>query len=862
MDSFGVTHRNLTLTSLDGVGTYVLLVDSGSRPVSLENALHELLQLYSGKILLNAPNGYTYLSFARPSQALQASVQLVARMKSRVVAGVVMCETGPGAASAEDVEHRLGATVSNAESGQVVITLSTYELARAALDADFTFDELGNYQLGLEGGFERLLLVQHPSLPKRERPVDAHRGLFRTSTFVGRDREIAALRRQIDLSRCVTILGPPGIGKTALIQRFIPEIESDFVDGTHYIDLAPVARESMLLPTINRLLGVAKLPGEENLNALVAYFREKRVLLVFDSCEHLVVPVRRVVDTLLSECPNMAIVTGTQTSIKAEGEDRFMLGGLDVPSPAEDWRSIREYESVALFLDRAQLANHSFTFDESVAVSVANLCRRLDGIPLAIELAATKTSILNPKQILDRLDHRFILLQDKRRDSNDRHHTLRATIDWSYGLLEPHDKALLRRLSVFAGAFSLEQAEQVCAFDDVLRKSQVFSAFERLFDSSFLNVSSVQTVDKRFYLSETMRLYAAAKLKEVKEDKQLIRRHREWCAEFAETANTALLGQDQLAWIERMDASYEDIRMVIEAGLNKGGDAEFSVRTIIACHRFFFIRNYLSEGLRLVEKAIANNECGKSSQFHRIVNLAGALSSYLGDSDRARRYAIQSYSLARQRNDLEGTGSALVSLAINAQESGYLRRCRRYNLRAIAAFRALKRYQKLFVTLTNMIGVEADLGEFETAHAHLDEAFTFQDEVNDSSAMAYLHQNAAHLYLVEGLPYRTISFTLECLPTFERLRNHAAVATSWRTVAHAAEQLGRFESAALFLGAARKQGASVESQLRSYDVESLDDLSQRLIGQIGEQIFRSQVLIGSLMSIAQLTQELDRIRLM
>ncbi len=838
----------------------MLVVESESRPASMEAALEETLKLHRGKVIRTASNGYTYLSFSRPSHALQASVKLFARLKTGIVASIITCELDPIESDSDEIVERLKSAVSNAESGQIVITLATYELARRTLDADFSFDELGNYQLGLEGGFEKLLLVQHPLIPKRERPIESHKGLFRTSTFIGRDREVTALRRQIDLSRCVAIVGPPGIGKTSLIHRLLPEIETDFVDGTQYIDLGPVARESMLLPTINRLLGVAKLPGEDNIDALVAFFRDKRALLVFDSCEHLVAPVRRVIDALLSECLNLAILTGTQTSIKAEGEDRFTLGGLEVPSPVEDWRSIREYEAVALFIDRAQLANHSFTFDESIAPSIANLCRRLDGIPLAIELAATKTSILNPKQILDRLDHRFILLQDKHRDPSDRHHTLSATIDWSYGLLDSHDKALLRRLSVFAGAFSLEQAEQVCAFDDSLRKSQVFGAFEKLVDSSFLNLSSVQTVDKRFFLSETMRLYAAAKLKEVHEDKELIKRHHEWCAEFAETANSGLLGPDQLAWIERMDASYEDVRMVIEAGLSKGGDADLAVRTIIACHRFIFIRNYLSEGLRLVEKAIATKETHKCSQFPRIVNLAGVLSSYLGDSDGARKHAIHSYTLSKNSGELEGKASALISLAINAQEQGNLKRARRYSLRATDIFRAIKNYQKLFVTLTNMLGVEAELGKFNEAHLHMKEALALQDEVNDISAKAILHQNAAHLYLVEGKPDRTISFTLECLPIFERQRNHVAVATSWRTMAHAAEQLGRFESAAIFLGAARKQGAANESRTKSYDIESLDDLSQRLIHSIGEPMFRSQLLIGSLMSIAQLTQELDKLR--
>ena len=842
-----------------GVGTFLLLVESGMRASGIDTAIQDALRHFHGRVLQSS-RGYTYLGFSRPSEAVQAAVRLVAKLKSRVLAAVMISEVEPGG-SIEAVRERLVGAASKADSGQVVANLAVHELARLALDADFSFDELGSFQLGKDGAQERLLLVQHPSLPKRELTSSRSRGLFRTSTFIGRDREITALRRQLDLSRTVTIVGPAGIGKTALIHRLVADVESDFADGTQYIDLSPIARESMLLPTVNRLLGVAKLPGEENLDALIAHFREKRALLVFDSCEHLVGPVRRVIDMLLSDCPNLAVLAGSQSSLKTKGEDRFSLSGLEVPSPIEDWRSIREYEAVALFIDRAQLANHAFQFDESVAASVANLCRRLDGIPLAIELAATKTSILNPKQIVDRLDDRFLLLQDRQRDPSDRHQTLRATIDWSYGLLEAHDKALLRRLAVFAGTFSLDQADRVCAFDDELKPSQVFSAFEKLVDCSFLSSSSVQTVDKRFFLSETMRLYASAKLKEVHEEKELLRRHREWCSEFAEKANQELLGPDQFAWIERMDASYEDVRMVIEAGFQKGGDPLLAVDTLISCHRFFFLRNYLSEGLRLVEKAIACKGCNESRQFPRVVNMGGALASYLGDRKRARKYVLQSYMLSREAGNLEGAAVALNNLAISVQESGNLKKACRYYIRAAGAFRKLTSNHKLFIALSNVVGVEADLQMFQQAHAHLEEALVLQDEVNDASTTATLHQNAAHLYLVEGQPYRTIAHTLECLPTFERLGNHNSVATSWRTAAHAAAQLGRFESASIFLGAARKQGASLEGTGRTYDQESLDDLSQRLISAIGEQLFRSQSLIGSLMSIGQLTQELDKIRL-
>lgn len=860
MDRNKVTETGRGGGTPTGVGTFVLLVESGMRASTVDAAVQECVKLFRGT-LIQSSSGYTYMGFSRPSEAVQAAVRLVGKSKSRVLAAVMISELDPIGSNMDSIRDRLVGAASKTDAGQVVTNLAVHELARLALDADFSFDELGSFQLGQDGAFERLLLVQHPLLPKREFDTGKSRGLFRTSTFIGRDREITALRLQLDLSRTVTIVGPAGIGKTALVHRLVADVESDFADGTHYIDLSPVARESMLLPTVNRLLGVAKLPGEANLDALVAHFRDKRALLVFDSCEHLVGPVRRVIDTLLANCPNLAVLAGSQSSLKTKGEDRFPLSGLEVPSPIEDWRSIREYESVALFIDRAQLANHAFQFDESVAAAIANLCRRLDGIPLAIELAATKTSILNPKQIVDRLDDRFLLLQDRQRDPSDRHQTLRATIDWSYGLLETHDKALLRRLAVFAGTFSVDQAEHVCAFDNELRPSQVFSAFEKLVDCSFLSTSSVQTADKRFYLTETMRLYASGKLKEAKEDKELLRRHREWCSAFSEKANQELLGPEQLAWIERMDASYEDVRMVIEAGFQKGGDPLLAVDTLISCHRFFFLRNYLSEGLRLVEKAIACKGCADSPQFPRIVNMAGALANYLGDRNRARRYVLHSYSLSKDAGNLDGEATSLVNLAISVQESGNLRKACRYYVRAVAVFRKLGNQHKLLVTLANVIGVEADLQMFAEAHVHLEEALNLQEHVSDASTLAQLHQNAAHLYLAEGLPYKTISHTLQSLPTFERLGNHNSVATAWRTAAHAAAQLGRYESASIFIAAARKQGASLEGSGRTYDQESLDDLSQRLIAEIGEQLFRSHSLIGSLMSIGQLTQELDKIRL-
>ena len=860
MNFIKATESFLTTGGAPGVGTFLLVVESGIRGSSIEPVIDECIRHFHAHKILSSL-GYTYLAFARPSEAIEASVRLVGNLKSRVIAAVMISEVDPSNDGFTLLQERLVAAATKAEAGQIIANLAVHELSRWNLDSSYSFDELGSFQLGNDGSHERLLLVQHESLPRRELVVNRSRALFRTSTFIGRDREISALRRQLDLSRTVTIVGPAGIGKTALIHRLIADVEGDFADGTTYIDIGPIARESMLLPTINRLLGVAKLLGEDNLDAFIAHHKERRALLVFDSCEHLVPSIRTIIDALLGECPNMAVLAGSQSSLKTKGEDRYALSGLEVPSPLEDWRSIREYEAVALFIDRAQLANHSFRYDETVAPSIATLCRRLDGIPLAIELAATKTAILNPRQILDRLDDRFILLRDRDREVTDRHQTLRATIDWSYGLLEKQDKALLRRLATFAGTFSLEQAEEVCAYDDELRTSQVFIAFEKLVDCSFLSTSNVQTTDKRFYLSETMRLYAASKLKESGEDKELVIRHRNWCAKFAEQANQELIGPDQLAWIERMDASYEDVRMVIESGLLKGGDSFQAVDILISCYRFLISRNYLSEGLRLAEKVIGCKTCTESPQFSRIVNMAGIFANRLGDRDKARRYVLQSMTLSRKVRNYEGEGASLVNLAISVQDAGNLAKACRYYNRAAKLFRRIKHNHRLLITLTNIIGVEADLNLLEQAHFHLQEALALNDALSDSSTTAILHQNAAHLYLVEKMPLETIRHTLECVPTLERLGNHSLVVASWRTAAHAAAQLDKYQAASIFLGAARKQAASMEGLVRRTDQELLDDLSEILAEKMGEQLFRSHALIGSLMSTGQLIQELEKLQM-
>lgn len=786
-----------------------------------------------------------------PSQAVAAAVRVVATSKGAIAAAVGAGEFDPQ--NANPTFDRLKGVVAMAEPGQVVMTLAAQELARGALPTEYEFASLGSHDVGL-GGLERLFLVRHPDLRRKPHEPKRTSNGVRTTIFIGRSRELEELRRVIDLSHVVSLTGPSGIGKSALLDRYLTDVEGEYPDGAVKVDLSPIAQPDLVGPTLVRELGAPKLVGESHEEALVAYFRPRRALLILDNAEHVLGEVRRYVSALADACNDLAIVVGSQRPLRVAGETRFKLEGLQVPAYAEDWRAMEEYDAIALFVDRAQLVDPRFRLSSENAAAVAMLCQRLDGIPLAIELAASKTQALSPRQILDRLDDRFLLLKDKDSGRPDRQQTLETTVDWGYSHLRNEAKLLLRRLSIFNGAFTVDEAAAVVA-DSELPFDSVLGAFEELIDGSMFALSTVRSAEKRFYLTETIRIYARKRLREAGEEGRMTESHERWCASLADRAREGISGPSQITWLERLDASYEDLRAVIIRNAAPKQDCHLAVRMLMSINQYFFLRSYLSEGLRLVKKVADTRGCQSAPEFSRVLNLGALLASHLGDDETSRAFTIRGLKRARKEGNVSALSLIRSTLAFRAAELGRPAKSRRHYLAAIRGFRQVGDHVRLLKVLISVAAIEADLGYYDETQQHLDEAATLFAYYQDPSVRGFFHQNSAHVALTLRHPMEALRHSRMALEIFGGAEEPGGYATSLRNAAYAYEMMGDMWNATRFAGAAVTAAKRVEHRETAY-LEALDGLMERLRARLGSN-YMMEFLRGTDATFEELLRILD-----
>lgn len=760
------------------------------------------------------------MAYARPSDGVRAAVTAVAEAKGEATAAVTTAELSDEKVIAE----RLRSIIDAGQVGSVLVSLATQELSRSLLSADYRFEAMTTVEVP-SGGVERVFFVSHPSLsaPKSE---SSRTELDHREGFIGRRRELEDIGNRLDRARIVTVVGPSGIGKSALIRRYVALNDSAFPDGVIEVDLSAMTQAAVVVPTLLRLSGAVRLPGESSLDAFVAHMRDRKCLLVMDNAEGVLPEVRRVVSALVRGAANVAILIGSQRATRLPGEARVKVSGLETPIGVEHLSSLEEYDAIALFLDRAQLVDPDFRITRENAPVLIRLCQRLDGIPLAIEMAAAKINILSPRQILNRLDDRFLLLTDNSPSRPDRHRTLRATIDWGHDQLRPEAKVLLRRLAPFAGAFSIDEATKLAA-DESLNEEMVFAAFDELAEASLLTTSSVGGDEKRFYLTETVRLYARERLRKAGEDRALEIRHREWCLDLARRGGPGLMGSDLLEWLNRIDAAYEDLRQAIEAETVPRGDLEMAMEILIAVYNYFVHRTYLGEGLRLCEKVLRTPGANKKAQYPEVLNVASILSTRMGNLDNARRYAYQCYRAAKKRNNDSVAGVARSNMALIAQSEDQMMRSRRHNLAAAKYFRSAGMNRRILNVLVNLIGTEIELDRPEVWE-HLEEAKTRVKEENSPVLEAYFHMNWAHLEIMRGDPRLALDLCLQAASFFVDSRDKSALHICWRNAAYALERLEKQYAAVYFAGAAGRLARTGEFHLVSRYEQGWQELVSRL----------------------------------
>lgn len=423
------------------------------------------------------------------------------------------------------------------------------------------------------------------------------------TSFIGRKREISDIRKSLATSRLVTLTGVGGVGKTRLAIEAANESRKAFADGVWLADLSAVNDSALVARTVANTLGIPDQSTKSALDQLAEFLADRRTLLVLDNCEHLVHACAVLADHLLRCCEGLRILTTSRQTLAITGERIFTVPPLSVPGPCESEEAFAEYEAPALFLDRAAAIQPDLELPDGKRETVARLCARLDGLPLAIELAATRLRSLPIEQIIERLEDRFGLLTGGSRAALPRQRTLRALIDWSYDLCSPAERLLWSRLSVFAGEFDLAAAEGVCAGEDLPRED-VLDLIDRLVAQSILVVTPSES-GPRYRLLETIRQYGTEKLAESGEETTLRRRHRDFFLALGEGIAARWNGPGQEAGLARLRADHRNLRAALEWCASDPGSRREGLALVAALRYHWCVDGFLSEGRRWLDRMLA-----------------------------------------------------------------------------------------------------------------------------------------------------------------------------------------------------------------------------------------------------------------
>jgi non-specific serine/threonine protein kinase len=556
--------------------------------------------------------------------------------------------------------------------------------------------------------YDRLALLEPQaspaSAPAHESAV-LHNLPIPLTSFIGRSRERAEVARLLATTRLLTLTGAGGCGKTRLALTVATDQAAAYPDGVALVELAALADQALVPQAVAAALGVREEPQRPLSATLVSTLRAKELLLVLDNCEHLVATCAQLIQTLLSACPRLRILATSREALGVAGETTWLVPSLSLPAPkltshsaAEPEDVLADSEAVSLFVERATAALPTFAMMRENAAAVERICRQLDGIPLAIELAAARVKLLTAVQIAARLHDCFQLLTTGSRTAMPRQQTLRAAIDWSYDLLAEPERALFRRLAVFAGGWTLEAAEAVCADRDadirmqvaeraahpapfMLAPSDVLELLAHLVDKSLVVVDTPPGGESRYRLLETVRQYSQEKLRDAIGDVAVRRRHADYFLRLAEEAELALWGPQQVAWLERLEREHENLRGALQWS-EQQGELELTARLAGALWRFWEAHNYLSEGRRWLELALNSfrlpiadcrlEEVDQSTIYNlrsamnlrvKVLNGAGILANDQGDYARARELLEESLLLCRAAGDKRSIAATLNHLA-------------------------------------------------------------------------------------------------------------------------------------------------------------------------------------------------------
>jgi predicted ATPase/class 3 adenylate cyclase len=775
--------------------------------------LHSLITAHHGVLYKTVGDG-TQTAFASAEEALRAAVAsqraLLAedwgelfpiRVRMALHAGEAIPDAhGDYLASPL---NRLARLLSTGHGGQILLSQTVQQLTRGALPAGSDLRDLGEHRLRDLLEPEHVYQLRHPDLPDQFPPLKSleHRpnNLPRQPTpFLGREREIGevvALLRRDDV-QLVTLVGPGGTGKTRLGLHVAADLLDDFADGVFFVPLAPLTDPELVPQAVADALSVHEQSGQPLLEQLKDVLAAKHLLLVLDNVEHLVAAAPQVGE-LLGTAPGLTVLATSRVPLRLRAEREYPVPPLGLPrrKPPPTAEQLSQFEAVRLFIDRAQAVKPNFAVDNANAPAIAEICHRLDGLPLAIELAAARVRMLPPPALLTRLEQRLPLLTGGARDAPARQRTLRDTIAWSYDLLELEEQQLFRRLAVFAGGATFEAIDAVANAE---RELDVFGGLERLIEQSLLRQEEGADGEPRFTMLETIREFGREQLEARDEAEDARQAHAHWCL-FVEQGVYA--GDvDERTWMDRLEAEHDNIRVALGWAIQRE-EAELALRLVDGLVRFWEIRGHLNEGLIWAERALAVK--GEITPTLRMggLNAVGELAMWTGNPARADEMFTEALALAQDAGDRFFVWLMLRNLGQAARERvDYATALARFE-EAYAVAQEEGRRDFVMDSLGLMGEVAALMGDHVRGVTLLNDVLAMWQSNDLASDRGNALANLGRIALAEGDVQHAASRYAESLTVFWEQNDQPGVADLLCTMAAMGDVAGHPEAAARLLGA-------------------------------------------------------------
>ncbi len=640
--------------------------------------------------------------------------------------------------------HRTARICAAGHGGQILLSDATRALLEGDLPDGVTIVDLGEHRLKDLDQPLRLHQVVAVGLPHAFPALRTLEALpnnlpLLLTSFVGRVQQVADIKRLLTTQRLVTLIGVGGCGKSRLAHRAAAEALSAYPDGAWWVELAPVADPGLIPQTVASTLRLREQPGRSFVETLVDHFQFKNALLVLDNCEHLLMATAQLANSLLRACPGLRMMVTSREALNIDGEALYPVPPLSAPSGrSASVEGLDQNESIRLFVERATAVMPTFHLTAQNAQTVARVCERLDGLPLAIEMAVARVKALSVEQLAKRLDDRFRLLRGSSRTALPRHQTLQAALDWSYGLLSEPEQTVFRRLAVFAGGFDLEAAETVCA-GETLPAAEVLDLLASLVDKSLVQVVAVEG-EARYRQLETLRQYAQDRLVASEEMPAVRRRHLDWYVVLAERAAPEFESRNQLVWLERVDLEHDNLRAALEWGMESGKGVA-AMRLATALHAFWVIRGYWGEALTWDERVLERKADAPASAVAAVLRGQGAILSLAGrDPDRRNSLIEESLTYFRQAGDARGLGRTMFQLGFSYSESDEARAQALWE-EALTFARAAGDWVQVARIQINLAQLDYRRGDEQRAIALADESLRITRKVGDRwvSSLILLH---------------------------------------------------------------------------------------------------------------------------